>query len=210
MTDPKEQTKEQKKAADELAQLKKDAISIGMIAGTDFNYNINKENLLVKIEEYQKRLFAEAEAKRKLEYVAPKPLPANLAVTPPPNETKNQRRSRKLKEANRLVRVTIICNHPNKREWDGEILTGGNSYIGSIKKFVPYNSEEPYHVPRILLNVLEDRQCTVFRTVKTKQGTTSKPMLIKEFSITYHDDLTLDEHADIAKLQAMSKGETIE
>lgn len=198
--------KAEDKVKEELKQLKVDAISIGMVAGIDFNFNINKENLLIKVGEYQAKLAA-AYAEKLAKHAPRKPLPVNLDVTPNPNETKNQRRHRMVQAARRHRRVTIICQNPDKREWDGEVMSCGNSFVGQTKKFVPFNTDTPYHVPQILLDMILDRKCSVYKTVKDKFGAESqKQGLIKEFSITYHDELTLDEHADIVKIQQLEKG----
>ena len=202
----KELTEEQK----DLQQLKIDAISIGMIAGKDFPYNINKENLLIKVGEYQETLAA-AYAAKMAKQAPRKPLPTNLPVTAPPNETKNMRRARMVKEARRNRRVVIVCNNPDKREWDGEVMSCGNSFIGQTKKFVPFNTDTPYHVPQILLDMVLDRKCSVYKTIKDKFNNESqKQGLIKEFSVTYVDELTRDEHKDIATLQQLEKGKITE
>lgn len=198
--------KQEDTTKEELKQLKIDAIGIGMVAGIDFNFNINKENLLIKISDYQAKLAA-AYAEKLAKQAPRKPLPNNLPVTANPNETKNQRRHRMVNEARRNRRVTIICQNPDKREWDGEVMSCGNSFVGQTKKFVPFNTDTPYHVPQILLDMILDRKCTVYKTVKDKYGAESqKQGLIKEFSVTFHDELTLDEHSDIVKIQQLEKG----
>ncbi len=56
-----------------------------------------------------------------------------------------QVRANLMADANRLIRCRITCMNPNKRDWTGEIFTAGNSFTGSIKKFVPYNCETLSH-----------------------------------------------------------------
>jgi hypothetical protein len=106
----------------------------------------------------------------------------------------------------KLVRIRLTCMNPAKKEWDGEIITAGNAGVGSFKKFVPFNAEEGWHVPRIIFQVLKDRQCPVFYTDKVKNGVTMRrSKLIKEFAIEVLDPLTQEELHDLAQRQAMAK-----
>lgn len=125
-------------------------------------------------------------------------------------ETENQRRQRLKKEANKLVRVNIQCRNPAKKEWDGEIITVGNSIVGTFRKYVPFDTTEGYHIPQIILNVLKERECQTFRNAKTKLGVTVRESkLIKEFSIDYLDPLTPAELEELARRQALAAGQTV-
>lgn len=121
-------------------------------------------------------------------------------------ETDGQRRSRKKREANELVRIRLTCMNPAKKEWEGEIFTAGNSLVGSFTKFVPFNNEEGWHVPRILLNQIQQRQCQIFVSVRDERGNqTRKGKLIKEFAVEVLPNLTAEELAELARRQAMAK-----
>lgn len=125
-----------------------------------------------------------------------------------PVETEAQRRKRRQMEAQRLVRIRLTCMNPAKKDWDGEIITVGNSTVGTIKKFVPFNAEEGWHVPHFIYEVLKARQCQIFVPVKTKNGVTVRQgKLIKEFAIEVLDPLTPAELRDLAQRQAMAAGE---
>ena len=129
-----------------------------------------------------------------------------VVASEPEEETKNQRISRLRKEANALIRIRVSCMNPAKKEWDGEIFTVGNSAIGTIKKFVPFNSEDGWHVPNVIYQMMRDRQCQIFVNSKTSQGvTTRQGKLIKEFAIEILDPLTKEELADLAQRQAIAK-----
>ena len=52
-----------------------------------------------------------------------------------------------------LTRCIIACNNPNKKEYTGEIFTGGNS-TEMITKFIPFNKE--WEVPEVLLNIIKE------------------------------------------------------
>ena len=122
-------------------------------------------------------------------------------------ETDVQLKARKRREANALIRVRVSCMNPNKKEWDGEIITTGNSNTGTIKKFVPFNSDEGYHVPHMIYEQLLQRQCQVFVTVKDNRGNKiRKGKLIKEFAIEVLPPLTEKELKELAQRQAMATG----
>ena len=121
-------------------------------------------------------------------------------------ETIGQRRIRMQQEAGELIRIRLTCMNPAKREWEGEIITAGNSTVGTHKKFVPFNAPEGWHVPRIIYNQLVERECQIFVSAKDSRGnTTRQGRLIKEFAIEILPQLTTEELTDLAHRQAMSK-----
>lgn len=127
-------------------------------------------------------------------------------VDEPVEETIGQKRNRMKREALALVRVRITCMNPAKAEWEGEIVTAGNSLIGSVKKFVPFNADDGWHIPNILLQQLRERQCQIFHTVTDPRGNkVRKGKLIKEFAIEVLPPLTPEELNELARRQAMSK-----
>ena len=127
--------------------------------------------------------------------------PAELSVA--------QVRAKLMADANRLVRCRITCMNPHKREWTGEIFTAGNSFTGSIKKFVPYNCEhaESYHIPKILLDVMRERKYLQTRQIKSKSGAIQESYFVPEFQIVELDPLTEEELAQLASDQRNRKGE---
>lgn len=208
MSNKKEQTPEEIQAQQELSELRQLAISLGMQVGKDFSANTGKEKLEERIAEFQEKVFQAAEAKRQEEVQEKRPLPANLPITPAANETKNQRRQRMHNEANRLIRVKVTCHNKDKSEWFGEVFTFRNSFIGTIKKFVPFGSPEPYHVPKVLVTMMKDRKYTAYRNVKDRFGnTTKKGYTTPEFSIEEFPPLTAKEHEELRKTQLIAKGQ---
>jgi hypothetical protein len=114
-------------------------------------------------------------------------------------------RRRMLEEASKLVRIRVACMNPLKKEWDGEIFTCGNSIVGTFKKFVPFNSEEGWHVPHIIFQMIRDRECQIFLTKKDGRGNAIKVgKLIKEFSVEVLPPLTEEELKELARRQAMA------
>ena len=112
------------------------------------------------------------------------------------------------REGLKLVRVRITCMNPTKKEWEGEIFTVSNNAVGTVKRYVPYNAEDGWHVEQILLNQLRERQCQIFTTEKDSRGNKiRKGKLIREFAIEVLDPLTEEELHDLAQRQAMAKGQ---
>jgi len=124
-----------------------------------------------------------------------------------PVETDMQRRVRKRKEATALVRIRIQCMNPNKKDWPGEIISVGNNLVGSLSKYIPFSdTEDGWHVPRMLYEHLLDRHCQVFTTKIDDRGNKSRTgKLIREFSIEVLPDLTTEELKELAQRQAMAK-----
>lgn len=119
--------------------------------------------------------------------------------------TKGQIAHQIKQEATKLVRVRITCMNPGKREWEGEIFQVSNRVTGVLKKYVPYGVD--WHVPNMILNMIQERQCQVFTTVKGSRGFKSRVgKLIKEFGVEILPRLTEDDIKDLAQRQAMAKG----
>ena len=117
-------------------------------------------------------------------------------------ESEGQRKARLRKEAMVLVRIIATCMNPNKRQIPGEIFSTGNSQIGFIKKYVPFNNEEGYHVPWIIYNHLKERECQIFIPAKSERGVDiTIPKIIKEFQITKLEPITEKEIEDIRRRQ---------
>ena len=124
----------------------------------------------------------------------------------PKQDTIGEKRKRLKTDALKLVRIRLTCLNPAKKEWDGEIITVGNSLIGSVKKFVPFNADDGWHVPHVLYQQLKERQCQVFYTATDARGNkVRKGKLIKEFAIEVLPPLTKEELEELARRQAMAK-----
>lgn len=121
-------------------------------------------------------------------------------------ETESQMRARLRREANELVFIRLTCMNPAKKEWEGEIISTGNSVVGSFTKFVPFNADNGWHVPRIIYEQLAQRQCQIFTSSRDERGNTiRKNKLIKEFAIEVLPPMTLEELEELARRQAMAK-----
>lgn len=153
--------------------------------GVDFHPNISSEKLAARI----------AEVMGELE-------PAEKA-RPAKGETKEERRQRKHKEAMSLVRCLIVCNNPHKREWPGEWLGVSNGAGVQIRKLVPYNQpDKPFHLPRIMVNMLREKQVQIFISKPAKYGTTVRvSKSIPAYTITELPPLTQKELDELALSQ---------
>lgn len=137
--------------------------------------------------------------------VADEPVEAKPPVPVVKKLTKGQIAHQIKQEATKLVRVRITCMNPGKREWEGEIFQVSNRVTGVLKKYVPYGVD--WHVPNMILNMIQERQCQVFTTVKGSRGFKSRVgKLIKEFGVEILPKLTEDDIKDLAQRQAMAKG----
>ena len=175
---------------DELTTLKARAEQLGV----SFHPSIKLEKLRDKI-----NAKLEGDAEEEAEEVV-------VAAGVPKSETQSELRLRKRKEASELVRIRVTCMNPAKKEWDGEIITTGNSAVGTFKKYVPYNNEDGWHVPRIIYNQLLERKCQIFVTDKDGRGNkVRKGKMIREFAIEVLPQLTAAELRDLAQRQAMAK-----
>lgn len=211
-----EQNEAQALAAEELEALKEKA----KLLGVQHHPSIGAEALAKKIKEHQDAAAAAANAAQ-----APAPVATGTvtAVNSPasssnagdgqtggtaPAETQAQLVARIKADAEKLIRVRVTCMNPAKKEWHGEIFTVSNRAVGTLKKFVPFNADDGWHVPKMILDVIRARECQVFVTTKSKNGiSVRKGRLIKEFAIEVMDQLTKEELADLARVQAMAAGQ---
>lgn len=167
----------------------------------------------IGVEKLRDKIAAAVSADEKVEGQAPpeekvQNLPPAQEVPAPKVETEGERRKRLKMEALALVRIRLSCMNPAKKEWDGEIITVGNRLVGTVSKYVPFNAEEGWHVPRIMFEMLKDKQCQIFVSNKTKNGVTMRQgKLIREFAIEILPQLTEKELRDLAQRQAMAAGE---
>lgn len=173
---------------DELASLK----SRADLMGVSYHPNIGLEKLREKIN-------------ATVEGTAAAPEQNKAVASTGAAETEAQYHGRMRREANELVRVRVTCMNPAKAEWDGEIFSAGNSLVGTVTKYVPFNNDEGWHLPRIVYNMMRDRMCQIFVNVKDSRGnTTRQGKLIKEFGMEVMPDLTQEDLDELARRQALS------
>lgn len=181
-----DETQSQDLQQDELATLKQRADQLGI----SYHPSIGVDKLKEKV---NAKLSGEGGAE------------AGTDTATAPSE--NKRRLNKRQEASELVRIQVTCMNPNKSEWEGEVFCAGNSVVGTFKKYVPFNVE--WHVPRIIYNMIKQRQCQIFVTKKDeRRRTVREGKLIREFNVAELPPLTKEELKDLAQRQAMANGTT--
>lgn len=105
-----------------------------------------------------------------------------------------------------LIRVRVVCLDPKKKELPGEIFTVTNSYLGTVKKYVPYGAEgdNGWHIPKCIYNAMKESTFLSVRMEKDKN--TRRDVIsaasVPQFSIEVLPPLTKTELADLAKAQA--------
>ncbi|HEY7823555.1 MAG TPA: hypothetical protein VIG24_11995 [Acidimicrobiia bacterium] len=164
--------------------------------GISYHPSIGAEKLSEKIKEF--RAVQEENA------------PATQPATAAPEaegETQAQRHRRVRQQATALVRIRVTCMNPSKKDIEGEVFTVSNAVVGTLKKYVPFNADEGWHVPQMILNMIRRRKCQVFVKEKTKNGVSfKKGKLINEFAVEVLPPLTEAELGQLAQRQAMASG----
>lgn len=180
-----EMTEEEQQAAYELQALKDKADLLGV----KYTKNIGADKLRVRIDN---ALAAQEDEEVEKEEVL----------------TASQRRAEIKKAASKLVRVRITCMNPNKKNWRGEVFSVGSAKIGTFKKFVPFNAEDGWHIPQIMLDMIRARKFSTFTSEKTNKGQTiRRAKLVPEYSVEVLPDLTQKELDALAKKQAMANSQ---
>lgn len=122
------------------------------------------------------------------------------------SEWKEEDAKHRHRKAGTLVRITATCMNPQKSEWDGEMFSVGSRKVGTFKKFVPFGVE--WHVPQMILDMMEDRQYSQFYNVPDGMGgTIRKSRLVKEFSIHVHPQMTPEQLQALGRQQALARGQ---
>lgn len=196
---PEEQEKFQ------LRKAKEQATKLGI----NFSPNIKLDTLNERIDERLKELEgSEQTDEAKANETASIDSQDSEPKSEPTNESASKRAARKRAEATKLVRVNVTCMNPNKKEWDGEIISVSNRVIGTVKKFVKFNTENGYHIPQVILNVLKSRQFQTFVTKTNDRGMKYREgKLVREFGIEYLEPLTQRELEELKNKQAAARGE---
>jgi len=100
----------------------------------------------------------------------------------------------------KLQRVIVRSNDPLKRESAGEIFTVGNKTINdgkAVKKYIPFNNEDGWHIPNILLDHLKAAECQIFAKVTRNGQEFMEPKNIKAFNVEILPPLTEEERQSL-------------
>ena len=99
-------------------------------------------------------------------------------------------------EALKLVRVRISCMNPQLAKMGSVIITTGNEYTGTVRKVVFFGekTENGYHIPQIILNVLQRRKFQQVVEERNHKGhLVPRARWMKEFNIEILPSLTQKE-----------------
>ena len=175
---------------DELAMLKDRA----RLMGITHSPNIGVETLRTKIKE-------------KLEASEPKEADegVNALTGDEPAKTKPKTvRQQLMEEQLKLVRLRISNLDPKKKDLPGEIMCVANEFIGTVKKFIPFDesSDEGYHVPYCLYTMMKERRFLNIQVTKKANGNEKiTQRWSKEFALEVLPPLTQDELKQLASAQ---------
>ena len=107
-------------------------------------------------------------------------------------------------DAMKLIRVIVRSNNPLKRDHTGEIFTVGNRHLNkgkAVKKYIPYNNEEGWHIPNVLYEHLLAAECQIFKKVNRNGQEIMEPQNIKAFNVEVLPPLNQEEVDKLAVKQ---------
>jgi hypothetical protein len=105
-----------------------------------------------------------------------------------------------------LKRIIVTPNDPELSGHSGLVFTVMVSAVNNgkaIKKYVPFNNEEGWHVPNVIVNQIANAEMQKFRSVKAPNGdTVLQPYQAKKYNVQVLPDLTQKEIDKLAAAQA--------
>jgi len=109
-------------------------------------------------------------------------------------------------EAMKLVRIIVTPNDPLMSGYPGLIFTVGASGLNNgkmIKKYVPFNNEEGWHVQQIIYNQIKHAEMQKFKSVSRPNGEkVLEPYITQKFNVRVLDPLTKEQLDRLAASQA--------
>ena len=214
-----EENNENQEQPDELEILKQRAVTLGI----SHHPNIGLDKLRAKIneklnptedqpetsgEQVSLGNFTAAQLREQLATLeAAERVGAAETFTPMQPTTPAQHLAARKKKALRLVRIRVTNMNPVKGNLLGEILSCGNAEIGFVKKFIPFNAEQGWHVPQIMVDVLKSKKYMSHYEVKIGNKKVKKHRLVSEYAIEIMPPLTAEELQELKQRQIIaSKG----
>lgn len=111
----------------------------------------------------------------------------------------------RMRNASALIRVRVTCMNPDKKAWEGEIISVGSAKLGTFKKYVPFNTDEGWHIPYIMYEFMKGRKFSQRYTIKDNRGNDiTRTKLVPEFSIEVLPPLSESELRELARKQALA------
>ena len=136
---------------------------------------------------------------------------ATVPSTPVSAKTASKPQSIEQK-AMQLVRIVVSPNDPLQGSYPGLIFTVCSSIINrgkAVKKFVPFNNDEGWHVPQILVDQIQAAEMQKFKNVKNPTTGEAQlvPYITKKYNVQILDALNEEELAELAT-QQKARGDT--
>jgi hypothetical protein len=160
--EPEEDIVEDTPAPTELDLLKGRAKAMGI----KFSGNISVTKLKARMDDKINGVVPEKE-EAKDEKVVVKMSPRQTKI-----EQEQELRDRLQKEKMRLRRVQIYNLNPAKNDLQGELISVGNKYIGTVNRFIPFGeaTEAGTHIEQVLYDDLKSRRFQQLRFKRSKDG----------------------------------------
>lgn len=196
---------QQSQDSDELTLLKERADLMGIT----YHPSIGVEKLKAKIEAKKAGPdVTAAQAQEELDTISEATqlqidarVPAKAVPTP------RQQAAIRREKALRLVRARVTCMNPIKGNMSGDIFQAGNSELGVIKKYVPFNAEQGWHIPQIILNMIQKKKFMTFYETKIGTKKIKRQRLVPEYAIEILPPLTPQELQALKQRQLMAQGQ---
>jgi hypothetical protein len=186
---------------EELTLLKERAT----LMGVTFHPNIGADKLKEKIAAKQAPPKAPEYADEQADTIlAAEAIGRANTFTPGVRETPMQLKTKRKQEALKLVRVRVTCMNPNKSNIPGEIHSVGNGELGMIKKYIPFNADQGWHIPNILLQSLKSKKYMSHYEIKIGNKRIKKHRLVPEYAIEIMPALTGTELNELKQRQIIA------
>lgn len=204
-----QESEETAPAVDELSLLKERATLMGI----RFSPNIGIDTLKARIEEKtnppkssESTILGQYAGEEYATIQDAENAAAGAKVEPMKAPTPLQQKMARRDKALKLVRIRVSSMNPLSSALKGELIFAGNSEIGMVKKFVPFNAEQGWHVPQIILDVLRNKKFMTHYEEKQGNKKIKRHRLVPEFSIEILPPLTPEELEALKQRQLMAEG----
>ena len=119
-------------------------------------------------------------------------------------ELRKQIRDENLK----LIRLRITNLDPKKKDLPGEIFTVANSFLGTVRKYVPFGeqTDNGYHVPYCIYKMMRNRKFLSIKVKKLNGREHIEQQWVREFALDVLPPLTATEIAQLATAQQAAAG----
>ena len=124
--------------------------------------------------------------------VAQKPKPKPRKMTQ--EEVEQALREKVKKEKMKLLRCRISNLNPAKNDLRGEIITVGNRYLGTVRKFIPFGeqTDRGYHIPQVIYDDLKARRFQQIRSKRVNGQIMQETRMVPEYQIEILPPLSVE------------------